>query len=77
MKTEHAVSSKAVVLLLIFHYLWLLHLFFFWRGDCVWSLFCFAVLCVLFSLAVISIGKRDLVALLFLCFECHIAVIVL
>ena len=41
------------------------------------SLFCFAVLCVLSSFAIISLGKRELVALLLFCPECHAAVIVL
>ena len=30
----------------------------------VWSLFCCAILCVLFVFAIISLGKRELVALL-------------
>ena len=46
-------------------------------GFSVRSLFCFAVLCVLSSFAIISLGKRKLVALLLLCSECHVAVIVL
>ena len=33
-------------------------------GLSVWSLFCFAVLCVLSNFAIISRGKRELVALL-------------
>ena len=34
------------------------------------GLFCFAVPCVHSSFAIISLGKRELVALLLLCFEC-------
>ena len=41
------------------------------------SLFCFAVLCVLSSFASVSLGKRELVALLLLCSECHVAIIAL
>ena len=40
------------------------------------SLFCYAVLCVLSSLKIISLGKRMLVALLLLSSVCHAAVIV-
>ena len=36
----------------------------FFVGAVVWSLFCFAVLCVLSSFAIISPGKRELVALI-------------
>ena len=64
----------AVVLMLFIHCLLLLPLF---CGFCVRFLFCFAVLCVLSSFAIISLGKRELVALLLLCSECHGAVIVL
>ena len=48
------------------------------RGDLVLG-FCFylAVLCVLSSFAIISQGKRELVALLVLCSGCHVAVVVL
>ena len=46
-------------------------------GFSVTSLFCFAVLGVLSSFAIISLGKRDLVALLLLRSECHVAVVVL
>ena len=41
------------------------------------SLFCFAILCVVSSFANNLLGKRELVALLLLCFECHVAVIFL
>ena len=48
--------------------------------HCLWrlsvrSLFCFVVHFVLSSFAIISLGKRELVALLLLCSECHAAVI--
>ena len=46
-------------------------------GFCVRSLFCFVVLCVLSSFAIISTEKRGLVASLLLCSECHVAVIAL
>ena len=46
-------------------------------GFCVNSLFCIAVLCVLASFAIISLGQNELVALLLLCYECHVAVIIL
>ena len=42
-------------------------------GPC----FVFAVLCVLSSLTIISLEKRELVALLLLCSECHVAVIII
>ena len=45
-------------------------------GFSVGSLFCCAVLCVLSSFAIISHGKRARVALLLLCSECNVAVIV-
>ena len=41
------------------------------------SLFCFAVLCVLSGFEIILLGKKELVALLLLCSECHVAVIIL
>ena len=41
------------------------------------TLLCFAVLSVLSELTIISQGKRELVALLLLYSECHVAVIVL
>ena len=41
------------------------------------SLFCFAVLFVLYSFAIISLGKRELVALLLLCSECHVPIFIL
>ena len=44
---------------------------------CVGFLFCFAVICVLSSFAIISLGKRELTALLLLCSECHVSVIAL
>ena len=39
--------------------------------------FCFAVLSVASSFAIILLGKRELVALLLLCSECHVAVVFL
>ena len=39
-------------------------------------LFSFAVLCVISSFAIISLGKRELLNLLSLCFEYHVAVTV-
>ena len=41
------------------------------------SLFCFAVFCVVSSFAIISLGKRELFALLLLCSECYVAVLAL
>ena len=49
--------------MLFIHCLLLLPLF---VGFCVKSLFCYAVLCALFSFTIISLGKRELVALLFM-----------
>ena len=43
---------------------------------CVRSLFCYEALCVLSSFAIISLGKRELVALLLLSWR-HVAVVVL
>ena len=59
-----AVCSKAVVLLLFIMSLFIVSPF-----VCVGfglDLFCYAVLCVLSSFAIISLGKRELVALLLL-----------
>ena len=42
-------------------------------GYCVRSLFCYAVLCVLSSFVIISLGKRELVALLY----SHVVVVAL
>ena len=55
-----AVRSKAVVMPLFIQCLLLLPLF-----VGIKSLFCFAVRCVLSSFAIIPLGKRELVALLF------------
>ena len=44
---------------------------------CVWSLFCFAVLCVMPFLILQSSRWKELVALILLCSECRVAVIVL
>ena len=35
-------------------------------------LFCFAVVCILSSFAIMLLGKRKLVALFLLCSECHV-----
>ena len=63
--------SEEVNLQLIIYCLLLLPLF------CVRYLFCFAVLCVLSSFAIIWLGNRELAALLVLCSECHVDVIIL
>ena len=39
--------------------------------------FCLAILCVVSSLTIISLGKRELVALVLLCSEFHVAFVVL
>ena len=41
------------------------------------GLFCIAILIVVSSLAIISLGKRELVALVLLCSEFHVAYVVL
>ena len=64
-----AVHPKAVVLLLLIHRLFLLPMF------CVVSMFLNAVLGVLSSFAIISLRKRELVALLKLCSCSHVAVV--
>ena len=69
-----AVPSKAVILLLFIQCLLLLPLFV--GVISVSSLLCFAVFCVLSSFAIISMGKRELVALLLLRFECLVDVVV-
>ena len=68
-----AVHSRDVVLLLFDHCL---------CSNCLWGfsvtyLLCLADLCVFSGFAIISQGKRDLVALLLLCSECNVALIVL
>ena len=68
-----AVRSKAVILLL---FTLIVVAPILWRFD-IRSLFCFAVLSVVSSFAIISLRKRELVALLLLCSECHVAVVVL
>ena len=69
-----AIRSMAVVLLLFIHhcccYICLLEF-----G--VRYLFCFVVLCVVSSFAIVSLGKKELVALLLLRSMCHVSVIVL
>ena len=59
-----AVRSKATVLLLFNHYLFCSNCL---CGFSVKSMFCFAVLCVLSTFAIISLGKRELVTLHLLC----------
>ena len=44
-------------------------------GFCIRSLFCYAILCVISSFAIITLGKRGLVALLLLSSGYHVAVI--
>ena len=64
-------KSKAVLLL---NHFFVAPLF---VGIWCWVLLCFAISCVLSSFAIILLlGKRELVALLLLCSECHVAVIV-
>ena len=60
-----AAHSKAVVLLLFVAPIVC--------GDFVWSLLCCSVLCILSSLAIISLGKTELIALLLLSSWCHVA----
>ena len=56
-----AIRSKAVVLLLLIYCFMYLPLF---VDVLCWSLFWYALLCVLSSFAIILTGKRELVALL-------------
>ena len=68
MVAKATVRSKAVVLLLLTFCLFLLPL---WESVIVYvllSMFCFALICVHSSFAIILTGKRELVALL--CFVC-------
>ena len=44
---------------------------------CVRALFCYEVLCVLLSFAIIPLGKREVVALHLWYSECHVSVAVL
>ena len=44
-------------------------------GFCNYSMFCYALLCVHSSFAIISIGKREMVALLFLSSWCLVVVV--
>ena len=46
-------------------------------GGCVRSLFCYAVLCVVSRFAIISLVKRELVALVLLSSGYHVAGIIL
>ena len=65
-----AVHSKAVVLLLLTFCLLLLPLW----GVCNCSMFCFTLLYVHSSIAIILMGKRELVALLYLSSWCLVMV---
>ena len=68
-----AVSSKVVVLLFFFMDCYRPQLC---MGIYVLVLACFAVLCIFSSFAIISLQKkRELIALLLICSECHFAVI--
>ena len=60
--SREAVRFQAVILLLLVYCL-LLPPIGLWE-FCVWSLFCCVVLSVVSSCAIISLGKRELVALL-------------
>ena len=70
------VRSKAVVLLLFIH-CWLFPLFFFGGGGGVGvrSLFRFCIFVSVLDLR--SSRSRELVALILLCSECHVAVVIL
>ena len=69
-----AVSSKVVVLLLLIYCLMYFPLF---VGVLCLSLFCYALLCVHFSFAIILKMKRKLVALLILSYRCIVTINVL
>ena len=69
-----AVRSKAVVLLLLIYCLKFLPLY---VGALCLSLFCFALLCVHSSFAIILKRKRELVALLLISYICIVTVDVL
>ena len=71
---EAAARSKAVVLLLLIHCLMHLPLF---VGVLCLSLFCYALLCVHSSFAIILKRKRKLVALLLLSYRCIVTINVL
>ena len=71
---QAAVRSKAVVLLLLIHCILYLTLS---VGVLCWSLFCYALLCVIFSFAIILTRKSGLVALLQLSSWCLVTVNVL
>ena len=58
-ETTDAIRSKAVVLVLLVHRLLLLS----FKGFCVWPLFRNAIPCDVSSFAIISLRKRELVAL--------------
>ena len=75
-----AVRSKAVLLLLIhcfmdphcFFFLFFFFVFFLGGGGGLcWSLFCYVLLCVLYSFAMILTRKRELVDSLYKCNWCR------
>ena len=66
-----AVRSKAVVLLLLILWLSVTPIV----GFCNWSMFCCALLYVHSSFAIISMGKRELAALLCLSSWCLVIVV--
>ena len=66
-----AVRSKAVVLLLLIYCLMYFPLF--WGVLCL-SLFCYSLLCVHSSFAIILKRKRKLVALLLLSYRCIVSI---
>ena len=69
-----AVRSKVVVLLLLIYCLMYFPLF---VGVLCLSLFCYALLCVLSSFAIILKRKRKLVALLVLSYRCIVTINIL
>ena len=69
-----AVHSKAVVLLLFFYSLLIVTPI---VVFCDWSVFCCALLCLHFKFTIISMGKRELVALLCLSSRCFMIVVCL
>ena len=71
---EAAVLSKTVVLLLLIFCLMYFPLF---VGVLCLSLYCYALLCFHYSLAIISKRKRKLVALILLSYRCNFTVNVL
>ena len=70
MGSTAACPKKVILLLLLIPCLIMLSLS---VDFCVWSFFCYAVLSVLSSFAIITLRKRELVALLALCSCCLMA----